>query len=95
MNQYILAAAALVSAASTLADPEPSKPPAVPDTSATAKEPDSLCLKETGSHFPPKEGHCAVSPGRAYGNEAIEETGAASTAEALQKLDSSLTTRHR
>ena len=49
----------------------------------------SDCLT-TGSRIPLKPGQCAMQPGRVYSKEELERIGAASTAEALRRIDPSI-----
>jgi len=48
------------------------------------------CLRQTGSHIPPKEGKCIPMPGRAYDKKDIERTGETELGPALRKLDPSV-----
>ena len=64
---------------------------------AAEKSADRFCLRETGSHLhaittyhKQSAVECAKAPGRAYTREDIERTGAATTADALRRLDPSI-----
>lgn len=48
------------------------------------------CLRQTGSHIPPKDGKCIPMPGRAYNKDDIDRTGEQRLGPALRKLDPSI-----
>lgn len=48
------------------------------------------CLRQTGSHIPPKEGKCIPMPGRVYDKQDIDRTGENRLGPALKKLDPSV-----
>ena len=48
------------------------------------------CLRSTGSHIPPKAGHCLSVPGRSYSGKEIQRTGANNLGDALRMLDPSI-----
>jgi hypothetical protein len=65
---------------------------------ATATKPatnDSQCVRDTGSHIPPKPGQCLPVAGRVYTQDDIQRTGERQLGPALQKLDPSITVRGR
>ena len=49
------------------------------------------CIRDTGSHIPPKKGQCLPVAGRSYSQEDIQRTGAMNVGRALQMLDPSVT----
>lgn len=51
---------------------------------------DRNCLRQTGSHIPPKDGKCIPMPGRAYNKEDLDRTGERQLGPALRKLDPSV-----
>lgn len=60
---------------------------------AAPKPADRHCLRSTGSLIPAKSGECLPVAGRSYDREDIRRTGATDTAEALRRLDPSVTVR--
>ena len=91
---------ALLSAAAqaqTAAPQAPATEPAdaAPNTVVQApnhKGPDHHCLRDTGSRIPRNNKNaCMGDPGRTYTHEDIARTGAIDVADALQKLDPSIT----
>jgi hypothetical protein len=56
---------------------------------------DRYCLRETGSHIVSKQRKsCVNASGRAYSREDIDRTGAVDLADALRRLDPSVTISH-
>lgn len=51
---------------------------------------DHNCLRQTGSHIPPKKGQCIPAPGRTYNKQDIDRTGEQKLGPALRKLDPSV-----
>ena len=70
-------------------DTMPYTPPA---SAKGSKQPgtDHNCLRQTGSHIPPKDGKCIPAPGRAYDKQDIDRTGEQRLGPALRKLDPSV-----
>ncbi|WP_266160575.1 hypothetical protein [Dyella silvatica] len=68
-----------------------------PGGAATAKSTtnDNRCVRDTGSHIPPKPGQCLPVAGRVYTQDDIQRTGERQLGPALQKLDPSITVRGR
>ena len=64
-----------------------------PEAQTTAATPQP-CDIDTGSHLPPRPGHCSVSPGRSYSADDVRNTGRTDVADALQMLDPSITVHH-
>lgn len=70
------------------------------DSSASARDTDRYCLRETGSHLSShlysksrdgrKFDDCVNASGRVYTREDLERTGSSTTADALRKLDPSI-----
>ena len=48
------------------------------------------CLRDTGSHIPPKDGKCMNANGNTYSREDLQSTGAADIGDALRLLDPSV-----
>lgn len=62
------------------------------DEQATAKSDDRNCLRHTGSRIPRKDkDDCINAPGRSYSKDDLDSTGAMTVAEALERLDPSVT----
>jgi hypothetical protein len=53
-----------------------------------------VCPQDTGSRLPRKEGECLSSGGRTYSSDELRSTGASNNAEALRRMDPSLTVSH-
>lgn len=70
----------------------PYTPPAASSSAKSTQRPvnDHNCLRQTGSHIPPKDGKCIPMPGRAYNKEDIDRTGERQLGPALRKLDPSV-----
>lgn len=70
----------------------PYPPPASSAGGASAQRPvdERHCLRQTGSHIPPKEGKCIPMPGRVYDKTDIDRTGENRLGPALKKLDPSV-----
>ena len=70
----------------------PYTPPAASSSAKSAQRPlnDRNCLRQTGSHIPPKDGKCIPMPGRAYNKDDIDRTGERELGPALRKLDPSV-----
>ena len=70
-------------------DTMPYTPPA---SAKGSKQPgtDHNCLRQTGSHIPPKDGKCIPAPGRAYDKQDIDRTGEQRLGPALRTLDPSV-----
>lgn len=49
------------------------------------------CIRDTGSHIPPKKGKCLPVAGNSYSAQDIQRTGATNIGQALQMLDPSVT----
>lgn len=49
------------------------------------------CIRDTGSHIPPKKGQCLPVAGSSYSQKDIQRTGAINIGQALQMLDPSVT----
>lgn len=49
------------------------------------------CIRDTGSHIPPKKGQCLPVAGSSYSQKDIQRTGATNIGQALQMLDPSVT----
>lgn len=49
------------------------------------------CIRDTGSHIPPKKGQCLPVAGNSYSQQDIRRTGATNIGRALQMLDPSVT----
>jgi hypothetical protein len=59
---------------------------------AQAPKPTSLdCLQSTGTRIKLGERECSAATGRSYSKDDLDRTGAATTAEALRRLDPSIT----
>lgn len=54
---------------------------------------DRMCVRDTGSHIPPKQGQCLPVAGRSYDQQDLQRTGALDVGQALRMLDPSLTVR--
>lgn len=52
---------------------------------------DADCAPRTASRIERKDDDCSIGPGRTYTQDDLRRTGAFSTAEALQRLDPSIT----
>jgi len=93
MNAYLRAASAigpiLILAACT-ASTAGLKPNAAASQALT---PNPACLSQTGDRITPQDGTCSQF-GRSYSSRQINQTGAATTGEALQRLDPSITVHH-
>ena len=63
--------------------------PYTPPSSSAAGD-NHNCLKQTGSHIPPKKGKCIPAPGRVYDKQDIDRTGEQKLGPALKKLDPSV-----
>lgn len=50
------------------------------------------CVRSTGTRITLKDDECANVPGRTYSKEDLDRTGAITPAEALRRLDPSITT---
>ncbi len=88
-----VAAEATASAAPAAAADDAKAPE--PDDRATAKADDRNCLRHTGSRIPRKDKNdCINAPGRSYSKDDLDRTGAITVAEALERLDPSVTIRH-
>jgi hypothetical protein len=74
-------------ASAAVAD-EPGKPDMKPLSQAEREGP--VCLTETGSRIRPPEGQCINAPGRVYRRDDLDRTGERDLANALQKLDPSV-----
>ena len=62
------------------------------DSAQVSPRPDDRhCLRSTGSLIPPKPGACLPVAGRSYSQDDLRRTGAFTTAEALDRLDPSIT----
>ncbi len=48
---------------------------------------DRNCIRDTGSHIPPKKGECLPVTGRSYSQEELLRTGQPDVGHALQQLD--------
>lgn len=48
---------------------------------------DRNCLRDTGSHIPPKKGECLPVAGSSYSREELQRTGQTNIGQALQQLD--------
>lgn len=70
----------------------PYPPPASSTGGKAAQRPvdERHCLRQTGSHIPPKEGKCIPMPGRVYDKQDIDRTGENRLGPALKKLDPSV-----
>lgn len=94
-----LAAGSSAMAGQTLAQPASAAQPAA-GQAANAGAPraikpgDANCLRSTGSLIPARKGHCLPVAGRSYSAEQLRQTGATTTAQALQMLDPSITVGH-
>ncbi len=49
------------------------------------------CIRDTGSHIPPRKGQCLPVAGRSYSQQDIQRTGAFDLGQALRMLDPSVT----
>ncbi|HJP99370.1 MAG TPA: hypothetical protein VJ862_12475 [Rhodanobacteraceae bacterium] len=49
------------------------------------------CIRDTGSHIPPRRGQCLPVAGSSYSAQDIQRTGATNIGQALQMLDPSVT----
>lgn len=49
------------------------------------------CIRDTGSHIPPRKGQCLPVAGSSYSQQDIQRTGATNIGQALQMLDPSVT----
>lgn len=70
----------------------PYPPPASSAGGKAAQRPvdERHCLRQTGSHIPPKDGKCIPMPGRVYDKKDIDRTGETELGPALRKLDPSV-----
>lgn len=100
MNKLLIVAALAfaVGSACAQANDAASRPNQAADAKADATT-NSLCLRDTGSHIPPtaaqknatRAADCARGPGRSYSKDELDRTGATDTADALRRIDPSLT----
>ncbi len=49
------------------------------------------CIRDTGSHIPPRTGQCLPVAGRSYSAQDIQRTGAINIGQALRTLDPAVT----
>jgi hypothetical protein len=86
---------ALLAAGTVLAADPPQAavaPAASEKPAAEDKRVPSNCLRETGSLIRPRSSEdCLNVPGRSYGRDSLDSTGAVDTGDALSKLDPSVT----
>jgi len=68
----------------------PYTPPAAGTQGGQQAGNDRNCLRQTGSHIPPKNGKCIPVPGRSYDKQDIDRTGEQKLGPALRKLDPSV-----
>lgn len=79
---------------SALAAGDPAAPPAAQTQAATQPDASRVCPQDSGTRIKQQPGSCLSSPGRTYGSDEIRNTGATNAADALSKMDPSLTVRH-
>ncbi|MGO4703928.1 hypothetical protein [Dyella sp. 2RAB6] len=68
----------------------PYTPPAASTQGSQRAVDDHNCLRQTGSHIPPKKGKCIPAPGRVYDKQDLDRTGEQKLGPALRKLDPSV-----
>ena len=90
MLRISIAAVLLVAGGAVLADDPAPEDQQVAQTQARSV----VCPHDTGSHIKQQPGDCLSSPGRTYGSEELRSTGAINNADALRRVDPSLTTSH-
>ncbi len=55
---------------------------------------DRNCLRDTGSHIPPRKGECLPVSGNSYSREELQNTGQTDVGRALQELDPAVQVSH-
>jgi hypothetical protein len=65
-----------------------------PDTQAAATARPCSQYQGTASRLPAKPDECSATPGRAYSQTEVQQTGQTNVADALRMLDPSITVHH-